>query len=266
MIDENKTTEDLRLELSSLQKKYDQLKQRYDDLILESETTKEDVRRSEMRYHKLAEQIDAIVWRFDLKNDKWVYVSPQTERILGYLPEEWSGFQFWVDIMHPDDQAWAPSFCLTKTKQGTWHEFEYRLRHKNGKDVWIYDKVSVEPVDGEPAYLYGVMFDITQRKHDEKAHQDYALKKLKTAIENTEASVVITDNDGSIEYANPFFTRITGYTPDEYLGQTPRILKSGCHPPEFYEELWHTITSGKTWRGEMCNKAKNGGYFWEFAT
>ncbi|MFO8002513.1 MAG: PAS domain S-box protein, partial [Marinilabilia sp.] len=266
MIDENKTTEDLRLKLSKLQESYEHLQQRYNEIVNESDTIKEDIRRSETRYHRLAEQVDAIVWRFDLKNDKWVYVSPQTERILGYLPEEWSDFQWWVDIMHPEDRAWAPSYCLTKTKQGTWHEFEYRLRHKNGKDIWIYDKVSVESVDGEPAFLYGVMFDITQRKHNEKIHQDYALRKLKTAIENTEASVVITDSEGSIEYANPFFTRVTGYTPDEYLGQTPRILKSGYQSSEFYDDLWQTITSGKTWTGEMCNKTKDGGYFWEFAT
>ena len=265
-VNQNKTREELSKELSSLQASYEQLKQSYDELIIERDTKKEDVWRSKTRYHKLAELVDAIVWRYDLKNDKWIYVSPQTKRILGYFPEEWLSFQWWVDLMHPEDQAWAPTFCLEKTKQGSWHEFEYRLRHKNGKDVWIYDKVNVESVDGEPAYLYGVMFDITQHKYDEKTHHDYALKKLKTAIENTEASIVITDREGAIEYANPFFAELTGYQPSDYLGQTPRILKSDVHEPEYYEELWQTITSGQTWSGEFYNKKKNGDYYWEYST
>ena len=70
MVDQNKSTEDLLLELSKLQSSYDHLKQRYDELVAEREATKEDVKRSEKRYHNLAEQVDAIVWRFDLKNDK----------------------------------------------------------------------------------------------------------------------------------------------------------------------------------------------------
>jgi len=267
MTDQNKTREELCEELSSLQTRYDQLKQNYDELIHERETKKEeDVWRSITRYHKLAEQVDAIVWRFDLKNDKWIYVSPQTKRILGYFPEEWLNFQWWVDIMHPDDQAWAPSFCLEKTKQGSWHEFEYRLRHKNGEYIWIYDKVSVEYVDGEPAFLYGVMFDVTSHKIEEKKNEEFALRKLKTAVEKTEASILITDSEGKIEYANPFFSELTGYQPSDYLGQTPRILKSDVHEPEYYEELWQTITSGKTWSGEFYNKKKDGDCYWEYST
>jgi PAS domain S-box-containing protein len=261
----NKSNKELS-DYQILQEKYDALNQRYQKHLMDSRHFNEAIQRSEERYHQLAEQIDAVVWRFDLKNDKWVYVSPQADRILGYSPEEWTNNQFWVDIMHPDDQSWAPSFCLTETKRGAWHEFEYRLQHKKGEYVWIYDKVSVEKVDGEPVFLYGVMFDITRHKIDEEGQFNYALLKLKTAIENTEASVIITDKEGSIEYANPFFTKVTGYTPEEYIGQTPRILKSNIQSREHYQKLWETIKAGETWVGEFCNLNKNGEAFWEFAT
>jgi PAS domain S-box-containing protein len=92
------------------------------------------------------------------------------------------------------------------------------------------------------------------------------LIKLSSAVEQSPAVVVITDIKGNIEYVNPKFNQITGYTIEETIGRNPRILKSGKTPPEVYEELWKTITSGNEWRGEFCNKKKNGKLFWEFAS
>ena len=92
------------------------------------------------------------------------------------------------------------------------------------------------------------------------------LRKFFRAVEQSPASVVITDTDGTIEYVNPKFTRVTGYSPDEVLGMNPRILKSGEQPPEVYRELWETITAGREWRGEFHNRRKDGELFWEFAS
>ena len=92
------------------------------------------------------------------------------------------------------------------------------------------------------------------------------LIKLSSAVEQSPATVVITDAEGKIEYVNPKFTQITGYTFEEAIGENPRILKSCITPPEVYEQLWKTITSGNEWRGEFCNKKKNGNLFWEFAS
>ncbi len=89
------------------------------------------------------------------------------------------------------------------------------------------------------------------------------LRKLFAAVEQSANSVVITDADGVIEYANPKFCQITGYSLTEVMGKKPGILKSGHQPPELYEDLWNTIKSGKEWRGEFRNKRKNGTMFWE---
>ena len=92
------------------------------------------------------------------------------------------------------------------------------------------------------------------------------LRKLSQATENSPASVVITDKDGTIEYVNPRFCDVTGYTPEEAIGNNPRVLKSGNLPESFYKELWDTILSGSVWRGEFKNKRKNGEEFWESAS
>ena len=72
----------------------------------------------------------------------------------------------------------------------------------------------------------------------------------------------ITNTEGKIEYINPQFTKITGYSVEEADGQTPKLFSSGLTPPEVYKELWSTIKSGNTWRGELQNKRKDGSLFW----
>ena len=94
--------------------------------------------------------------------------------------------------------------------------------------------------------------------------EDY-LPVLLEAVEKSASSIVITDADGRILYVNPQFTRTTGYSREEAIGQNPRILKSGYTPPEKYRELWQTISGGQTWRGEFHNKRKDGSLFWETA-
>ena len=86
---------------------------------------------------------------------------------------------------------------------------------------------------------------------------------LIAAVEQAVDGIVITDTNGLIEYVNPAFTTMTGYTHEEVLGQNPRLLKSGRHPREFYQELWCTIRSGQVWHGEMVNRRKDGSLYTE---
>lgn len=91
------------------------------------------------------------------------------------------------------------------------------------------------------------------------------LRDLTKAVEQSPASVIITNLKGGIEYVNQRFTQVTGYTVDDVIGSTPRVLKSGEQPEEIYKELWATILSGKEWRGEFRNRKKDGTLFWESA-
>lgn len=88
-------------------------------------------------------------------------------------------------------------------------------------------------------------------------------ENLITAVEQAADGVLITDTSGKIQYVNPAFTAMTGYTSDEAVGQHPRMLKSGRQNPDFYKELWSTIGSGKTWHGELTNRRKDGSTYTE---
>jgi PAS domain S-box-containing protein len=89
------------------------------------------------------------------------------------------------------------------------------------------------------------------------------LRKLSEAVEHSPVTVMITDKNGTIEYVNPTFSGVTGYAAREAIGQNPRFLQSGHLPRSFYQDLWDTILSGKTWQGEFLNRKKNGDEFWE---
>jgi PAS domain S-box-containing protein len=91
-------------------------------------------------------------------------------------------------------------------------------------------------------------------------------RKLLRAVEQSPVSVMITDPKGMIEWVNPNFTRTTGYGRDEVIGQNPRLLRSHATPQETYRDLWVTIGSGQEWRGEMCNRRKDGSLYWESMT
>jgi PAS domain S-box-containing protein len=90
--------------------------------------------------------------------------------------------------------------------------------------------------------------------------------KLSRAVEQSSSTVMITDVHGDIEYVNPKFSQVAGYQPEEVIGQNPRLLKSGRQSPEFYRELWETISAGREWRGDFINRKKNGQFYWELAS
>ena len=114
--------------------------------------------------------------------------------------------------------------------------------------------------EGKPA-IQGTLLNISERK---KVERD--IKKLSRAVEQNPSIILITNLDGEIEYVNPSFEKVTGYSSEEVIGKTPRFLKSGFTSKEVYENLWKTIISGNEWRGEIQNKKKNGKLYWETVT
>lgn len=103
-----------------------------------------------------------------------------------------------------------------------------------------------------------ILHDITDRR---KSSEE--VRNIYQAVEQNSTAVVIVDISGKIEYVNPRFTALTGYSREEVYGRNPSVLKSGCTPVEKYREIWETITSGREWRGEILNKKKNGDLYWE---
>ncbi|HZW12631.1 MAG TPA: EAL domain-containing protein [Noviherbaspirillum sp.] len=99
-------------------------------------------------------------------------------------------------------------------------------------------------------------------REENRKRTENNLRKLSRAVEQSASAVLITDRNGIIEYVNPWFTKITGYTADEVIGKTPSILKSGDTHPETYKRMWDTLLSGKEWTGELHNTKKNGDSYW----
>jgi two-component system cell cycle sensor histidine kinase/response regulator CckA len=119
--------------------------------------------------------------------------------------------------------------------------------------------ISVAPI-GDDRFAT-IFFDVTQQKKTAEA-----MRSLVTAIEQTGETIVITDLEGTIQYCNPAFEKVTGYTKEEAIGQNSRVLKSGKHGADFYEQLWATILQGKVWTGRMINRKKDGSFYEEDAT
>ena len=138
--------------------------------------------------------------------------------------------------------------------------YEETLSTVQGERTYLVTKGPLRDGDGHVIGLFGISRDITERKR-----ADGDLRTLSRAVEQSPTSIVITDRAGNIEYVNPRFEQVTGYTRAEALGRNPRMLKSGIVPGEVYARLWKTITEGGEWRGELCNRRKNGELYWEFA-
>lgn len=134
----------------------------------------------------------------------------------------------------------------------------FKDRNKDLRDILIINVVTFLLV------LWLAIFILYTVALQKRSSED--VRKLMRAVEQSPATIVITDVNGKIEYVNPKFTQLTGYSLQEALGQNPRVLKSGHHSQEFYKELWDTIMAGKEWHGEFYNKKKDRDFFWENAS
>jgi len=151
---------------------------------------------------------------------------------------------------------------LAEVMRGHSKKLVFEMVGLKGSHRWMEThSVPLRDANNEIRGILQITRDITKLKQAEAQGS-----LLLAAIEQAGEAVVITDDKGSIQYVNPAFEEITGYSKEEALGQNPRILKSGRQTDEFYRDLWTTITSGKTWRGRIINKRKDGSLYTEEAT
>ncbi len=152
-----------------------------------------------------------------------------------------------------DDHAYISASGETVTR-------EYTINLADGIHIFLHTLFPITNARGTLIAFGSISLDITSRKQVEAE-----LRKFQYAVEQSSSSVVITDVSGKIEYVNPWFTQLTGYTLDEIRGLNPRLLKSGYTAPNTYQAMWNAILSGQPWRGEMLNRRKDGSTFWEWA-
>lgn len=193
------------------------------------------------------------------------YVSPSYLRQLGYpeLQQFGKGWDAILPEIHPDDREilFLSLHDAIEKKAGEF-TYTFRVRHAKGHYIWREDHSSFL-YDPSGAYLgaYVSCRDVTDRKNIESK-----LEILVKAIEASPAIIMITDADGTIEYVNPRFSCITGYSTEEAIGKNPRILKSGKTEENVYSDLWSTLTTGNEWKGYFRNRKKSGELYYESAT
>ncbi len=200
-----------------------------------------------------------------------ITVNTTTCNTLGYQEEELIGHPARMLFLKEDSIPILLNQGDTSFKQTDSHSFasadaanrfESFLCTKNGSRIPVLCSASaIGGKEGHPCDIVCVAQDITERKD-----ADEELRKLSLAVEQSPASVVITDTQGIIEYVNPRFTNVTGYSAEEAIGQNPRLLKSGNRPKESYRKLWDTILGGNIWTGAFENRKKNGELYWEEAS
>ncbi len=222
--------------------------------ITERKKAEEELRKSELRYRSIFENNHAVMLLIDPVTRKIVDVNPAAVKFYGYSRNELISMDM-NKINTLSEQEIADEMNKAFESKKNYFEFRHRISDGTIKDVEVYSgKTEIQGKE----LLYSIVHDITEKKLVEKQ-----VNTLRRAIEQSSVGIMITDKNGTIEYINPYFTTVSGYSFEEVIGKNPRILKSGEQDSKFYEVLWNTITSGKDWSGELINKKKNGDFFWE---
>lgn len=200
------------------------------------------------------------------KEEKTSYINNQTTKLLGYSANELLGNANHNLFQHGDsegnyiEQESCPIHNVNKTKQ-QFHSDDSTFMTKGGDRIHIEFTTTPFFVNKKFEGSITLFRDITERKIAEEE-----IKRLSKVVEQIDDIVTITDPEGIITYVNEAFYRHTGYMKDEVLGKTPRIYKSGKHPPSEIKELWDTILDGQVYRGIIINRRKDDGLFYEEKT
>src|SRR3989338_6206474 len=221
----------------------------------ERKRAQEALRESEARKKAMLEgALDAII-AIDHQG-KILEFNPAAERTFGYALDQVIGKPL-ADLI-------IPSHLREKHKQG----LKQYIATGKGPFIGKVVEVTAMRADGTefpaelaitsigqkwPPMFLGHLRDITERKRAEEK-----MRLQSVALESAANAVVITGRDGIITWVNPAFTQLTGYSPEEVIGQNPRLLKSDAQDQPFYENLWNTILSGQVWSGEIVNRRKDG--------
>jgi PAS domain S-box-containing protein len=211
-----------------------------------------------LKLHVQQTPLAVISWSPDFTVTEW---NPAAEKMFGYTQEEALGRP--VNFIVPEEwQAQVDEVCQELLSNTGGLPVTNENITKDGRIImgeW-YNTPLVDKA-GKVIGVTSLVMDITARKKAEKDRE-----RLMMAIEQAAEIVVITDADAVIQYVNPAFEKITGYSRAEAIGKNPSILKSGHQTPQFYQKMWQTLVAGKTWAGQLVNKRKDGTIYTEEAT
>jgi PAS domain S-box-containing protein len=220
------------------------------------------LKKNEGFLNNIIENIPIMIFLKESCDLRFVKFNKAGEDLLGYSREDLLGkndYDFFppaqADFFTAKDRSVLTDGKLLDIPE---EEIETKLK---GKRILHTKKIPIIDADDPAQFLLGISEDITERKQFEESQ-----KLLSTAIEQSAEAVIITDSNGTIQYINPAQEKLSGYSHDELIGQTPNVLKSDFHNDNFHKQLWDTIGFGKVWSGRFVNRKKDGTEYHEDAT
>ncbi len=222
--------------------------------IAERIQVEEALRESEEDYKILIKNLPGVVYR-GYRDWSVQFLDSSIEELTGYNLNEFNSRKMkWSEVIVEEDLKSVSESFRKALQTDNSYVREYRIKAKDGSTRWIQDRGQIVLNNGgKTGYVSGVFFDVTARKRSEEERV-----LLATAIEQAAESVIISSRPGTIQYVNPAFERLSGYTRDEIVGKNFRIFKSGRHDDTFYREMWEVISNGTVWSGYITNKMKDG--------
>ncbi len=206
----------------------------------------------EQKFRTLVENAPDNIARYDA-NARLRYANPALERLLSSVTDRWEG-RTPTEFVSGDDFNSYRRALLNVAATGEKVDFEQVVPLKDGSSRIISLHIVPETgPDGVPVGVLSIGRDISEARRAEES-----LRITASVFENSQEAIMITDADNHIVDVNAAFTRITGYSRDEALGQNPRMMKSGRQDRAFYETLWRTLAQNGAWRGEIWNRRKSG--------
>jgi PAS domain S-box-containing protein len=261
------------------------------------------LRKSEQGLNRAQEIAHLGSWELDLVNNQLSW-SDEVYRIFGLQPQEFgASYEAFLEVVHPDDRVLVDEAYSGSIRDGRdMYEIEHRIIQQSSGEVrFVHEKCEhFRDEEGEIIRSAGMVHDITERKQVEEAlreaHDDLELRVRErtaelavanqdlvreiaerreierqlrlqtTAMEAAANGIIITDDQGTIQWANPAIIRISGYHHSELVGQNTSIFNSGWHDTAYYRHLWETILLGRVWQGETTNRRKDGTLYVEEQT
>jgi diguanylate cyclase (GGDEF)-like protein/PAS domain S-box-containing protein len=200
-------------------------------------------------------------WRLDLLKNELSW-SDEIFRLFELEPQQLpASYETFLNAIHPDDRDAVHRAYTESVLNHTPYEITHRLLMPDGRIKWVCERCRTDyDTNGRPLCSQGTVQDVTERRQ-----ADELLRKLSQAVEQSQSSIVITDLNANIEFANEAFYRETGYRSTEAIGQNPKILQSGKTSSATYLDMWAALTNGRSWKGEFINKRKDGSEYIELA-
>ncbi len=205
-------------------------------------------------------------WEYDPEHQQ-LNCSPEYFSMLGYRAEEFSAEteqnlqQLWAELLHPADRDKAKAVFeqYLASEQTELYQNHFRMRHKHGHWVWILSRGRSIVTEQGKKLTVGTHIDISDRKESE-----LKLQLLARLFEQSSEGLLITNAQQQVVMVNQAFCSISGYQAEEVIGKDPRILSSGKHDKNFYQQMWHAIAEHGVWKGEIWNKRKDGSLYPEW--